>query len=90
MDGWPLISCIEIRVKFPYSCKQVPVQIDGIYPSMPPALAQGVEVHSHAPDKIDRYIDRLLVVFHKQLKNCHFNSKNILSVKKRLGFIIDI
>ena len=30
--------------------------------------------------------DRLRVVFHKKLKNCYFNSKNILSVKMRLGF----
>ena len=35
--------------------------------------------------------DRLRVVFHKKkLKNCHFNSKNILSVKKRLGFITKV
>ena len=34
------------------------------------------------------YIDRLRVVFQKKIqKNCHLNSKNILSVKKRLGFI---
>ena len=38
----------------------------------------------------DRQIDRLRVVFHKKLKNGHFNSKNILSVKKRLGFITKV
>ena len=37
-------------------------------------------------------MDRLRVVFHKILKNCHFNTKikNILSVKKRLEFITKV
>ena len=39
---------------------------------------------------IDRQIDTLRAVFHKKLRYYHFNSKNILSVKKRLGFITKV
>ena len=40
---------------------------------------------------MDRLIYRLRVVLHKKTKNGHFNSKNILNVKKNLlGFITKV
>ena len=42
--------------------------------------------------KMNRLMDKLRVVFHKKTryKMVTFNSKNILSVKNRLGFITKV